>query len=81
MDLIEKYLGEAKQPSKAIIGKIIDFIDARHTGSGDALKYHKELKKKLGKGFSKTLLLHGDPDNPKVGYSKVRNKWLEMFQA
>ena len=80
--LIEKYLGEEKKISKSIIGKIIDFIDARHMGNAkQGLKLHKELKKKLGNSFSKTLMKFGDPDDPNVGYTTVRNQWAMLLQG
>ena len=80
MDLIEKYLGEEKEIGKPIIRKIIEFIDARHSGDAKiAIKIHKELKKKLGSSFSKTLMKFGDPDDPSVGYMTVRNQWANLL--
>jgi hypothetical protein len=72
---------ESKKIGKPIIRKVIDFIDARHTGDAKtALKVHKELKKKLGNSFSKVLLKYGDPDDPSIGYMNVRNQWANSLQ-
>jgi hypothetical protein len=71
---------ESKKIGKPIIRKVIDFIDARHTGDAKtALKVHKELKKKLGNSFSKVLLKYGDPDDPSIGYMNVRNQWANSL--
>lgn len=73
------YINEG-EINKSIIKKIIDFIDARHTGdSKTAIRIQKELKKKLGTKFSKTLMKFGDPDDPKVGYMTVRNQWQMLL--
>ena len=80
MERYKALFKEAKLTSK-IVGDIISFIDARHLADiKEAKKLQGVLKKKLGSDFTKVLNKFGDPDDPKISYSTVRNKWLEFLQ-
>jgi hypothetical protein len=65
---------------KKTIGRVIDYIDARHSDRTDEAKRIKDgLKEKLGRKFEQVLSHYGNPD--KDGYMSVRNKWSMEFEG
>ncbi len=66
--------------SKSVVKKVIEFLDARHSGNVKEAKIaQKWLKDKLKNNFSKVLLTHGDPDDPKTKFEDVIKKWEAML--
>ena len=66
--------------SNSVVKKVIEFLNARRLGDAkEAKKAQKWLKDKLKNNFSKVLLMHGDPDDPKIKFTDVITKWRAML--
>lgn len=60
--------------NKSTARLIMGFIIARHCGDvREAKRVQGILRKRLGARFTKTMLLHGDPDRD--GYMTVLKRW------